>query len=73
MIILLWPPGWLILAGLALCLVLACAETGGSRRVEPPPRQVNHAAFTLGRVLACAGIYLAGLCIVGFALHLAGF
>ena len=71
--IVLWLPVWLVASVLALCLVLACAETGGSRRAEPPPRQVNRAAFTLGRVLAYAGIYLAGLCMAGFALHLAGF
>jgi hypothetical protein len=79
MIILLWPPGWLILAGLALVLVLTCAETGGGRAPEPPPpppRRTNPVAFGLGRLLAWFAIWFAGLfaalAVVGYALRLAG-
>ena len=74
MIILLWPPGWLILAGLALVLVLALS-TGGERR-SPPPRRANPVAFGLGRLLAWVAIWFAGLfaalAVVGYALRLAG-
>ena len=67
---------WLfVVIPLGLAFMLACAETGGPRR-PPPPRRAGPPSTprqTARWLLTVAGLYLAGLFAVGYALHLAGF
>ena len=69
--IVLWLPVWLVAGVLALCLVLACTETGGARRVEPPPPRPS-AGLVMRALYGLAAFYIAGLVVLCLVLKLTG-